>query len=102
LIEGFDCRLLVDTGSPVSILSEPFFFSKVPIRNELPTKTKTTVHTADGTELKIKGKIKAKMKLGKFSLEQELIVAKIDDLAGILGIWISLKSKTRKYMPGNR
>lgn len=25
LIEGFDCRLLVDTGSPVSILSEPFF-----------------------------------------------------------------------------
>jgi hypothetical protein len=26
------------------------------------------------------------MKLGKFSLEQELIVAKIDDLAGILGM----------------
>jgi hypothetical protein len=36
--------------------------------------------------LRIKGKIKAKMKLGKFSLEQELIVAKIDDLAGILGM----------------
>ena len=26
------------------------------------------------------------MKLGKFSVEQELIVAKIDDLAGILGM----------------
>jgi hypothetical protein len=36
--------------------------------------------------LRIKGKIKAKMKLGKFSLEQELIVARIDDLAGILGM----------------
>jgi hypothetical protein len=36
--------------------------------------------------LRIKGKIKAKMKLGKFSLEQELIMAKIDDLAGILGM----------------
>jgi hypothetical protein len=36
--------------------------------------------------LRIKGKIKAKMKLGKFSLEEELIVAKIDDLAGILGM----------------
>jgi hypothetical protein len=34
--------------------------------------------------LRIKGKIKAKMKLEKFSLEQELIVAKVDDLAGIL------------------
>ena len=83
-IESFDCRLLVDTGFPVSILSEPFSFSKVPNRNELLTETKTTVHTADGTVLRIKGKIKAKMKLEKFSLEQELIVAKIDDLAGIL------------------
>jgi uncharacterized protein (UPF0216 family) len=47
--------------------------------HELLTETKTTVHTADGTELRIKGKIKAKMKLGKFSLEQDLIVSKIDD-----------------------
>jgi hypothetical protein len=86
LIESFDCRLLVDTGFPVSILSEPFSFSKVPNRNELLTEAKTTVHTADGTELRIKGKIKTKMKLGKFFLEQELIVAKIDDLAGIFGM----------------
>ena len=28
------------------------FFSKVPIRDELLTETKTTVHTADGTELR--------------------------------------------------
>ena len=36
--------------------------------------------------MRIKGTIKAKMKLGKFSLEQELILAKIDDLTGILGM----------------
>jgi hypothetical protein len=69
---------------PDILLKGTFSFSKVPNRNELLTETKTTVHTADGTVLRIKGKIKAKMKLEKFSLEQELIVAKVDDLAGIL------------------
>jgi hypothetical protein len=40
LIEGFDCRLLVDTGSPVNILSEPFFSRKFLIGTNYSQKRK--------------------------------------------------------------
>ena len=40
LIEGFDCRFLVDTGSPVSILSEPFFSRKFLIGTNYSQKRK--------------------------------------------------------------
>ncbi|CAG2236597.1 unnamed protein product [Mytilus edulis] len=84
-INELKCKLLVDTGSPVCILSEQLF-KKLNKGTSLLTKSSTSVHTADGTALDIKGKIDIKLKIGKLCLDQELIVAKIDNLSGILGM----------------
>ncbi|CAC5419775.1 unnamed protein product [Mytilus coruscus] len=91
-VNELNCKLLVDTGSPVCILSEQLF-EKLNKGKSLLTKSGTSVHTADGTALDIKGKIDIKLKIGKLCLDQELIVAKIDNLSGEK---INFKKETSK------
>lgn len=76
----------MDTGSPVCIISEGLFAKLVNTSDSLLSETSTTVHTADGSALKVKGTLKAKLKIGKLCVEQELIVANIEELSGILGM----------------
>lgn len=84
-INSNPCKLLVDTGSPVCVISTDIFASLKVDQTELQS-TNAILQTADGTQLCVKGKIKAKIKMGKAKFEQEVIVANIDELAGILGM----------------
>ena len=83
-INGSKCKLLVDTGSPVCIISETLF-SGLNDKIGLLRHTNTTIHTADGSALTVKGKIGVQLKIGPLCLDQE-IIAKIDDISGILGM----------------
>jgi len=84
-INGSKCKLLVDTGSPVCIISETLF-SGLNDKKGLLKHTNTTIHTADGSVLTVKGKIGVQLKIGPLCLDQEIIVAKLDDISGILGM----------------
>ncbi|CAC5417407.1 unnamed protein product [Mytilus coruscus] len=49
-------------------------------------KTDTSLYTADGTKLVVKGQVNVHVKLGTENCKQNVIVANIEDLAGILGM----------------
>ncbi|CAC5381297.1 unnamed protein product [Mytilus coruscus] len=84
-INSTPCKLLVDTGSPVCVISSKLFNTMEVDKTELQ-KTDTALYTADGTKLVVKGQVSVQVKLGTENCKQNVIVANIEELAGILGM----------------
>ncbi|CAC5367719.1 unnamed protein product [Mytilus coruscus] len=84
-INSTQCKLLVDTGSPVCVISSKLFNTMDVDKTELQ-KTDTALYTADGTKLVVKGQVNVQVKLGTEIFKQNVIVANIEELAGILGM----------------
>ncbi|CAC5382207.1 unnamed protein product [Mytilus coruscus] len=84
-INSTPCKLLVDTGSPVCVISSKLFNTMEIDKTELQ-KTDTALYTADGTKLVVKGQVNVQVKLGTEIFKQNVIVVNIEELAGILGM----------------
>lgn len=84
-INKVPCKLLVDTGSPVCVLSAQIFRKLGVEEGELQA-TNLSLHTADGNSLKIIGKVQVCINIGPHSFDQDVIIAELADLAGILGM----------------
>ena len=81
-----DLKLLVDTGSPYSILSTAFF-DKIQNKHELKLASNSVRLTAaDGSHLDISGKVTLSFYINGIPFEQEFIIAKIAGIVGILGM----------------
>lgn len=88
-INEIKCKLLIDTGSPVSLLSKEVFEKfKISQLEEI----ESTMTTANGNELKVKGKCHLPIKMEHFKYKQDMIVADLDGISGILGMDIFEKN----------
>ena len=81
---GQFCRLLVDSGSPVSILSLKEFH-RLGLSVTSLHKAGTSLTGADGKGLEVKGEITLSFEIGSLTFEQSFVVASLDSLPGILG-----------------
>lgn len=91
-INEIKCKLLIDTGSPVSLLSKEVFEKfKISQLEEI----ESTMTTANGNELKVKGKCHLPIKMEHFKFKQDMIVADLDGISGILGM--DFFEKNNKY-----
>jgi len=83
-IGNTNVNLLIDTGSPASLLSVEIFemlgFDKSILQIENPLLT-----GANGGEIEVYGKAKIKFDLNSTPLEHEFVIAKLD-MQGILGM----------------
>jgi predicted aspartyl protease len=79
-INKVPCKLLVDTSSPVSVLSSQIFRKLGVEEGELQA-TNLALHTADGNSLNIIGKVQVCINIGPHSLDQDVIIAELADLA---------------------
>ena len=78
--------LLVDTGSPYSILSQKQF-EKLQNKHAIKLSDQPVKLTAaDGSQLGISGKAKIKFRTENICYEQDFIVARIQGIIGILGM----------------
>ena len=78
--------LLVDTGSPYSILSQKQF-EKLQNKHAIKLSNQPVKLTAaDGSQLEISGKAKIKFHTENICYEQDFIVARIQGIIGILGM----------------
>ncbi|CAC5387925.1 PNPLA8 [Mytilus coruscus] len=84
-INSTPCKLLVDIGSPVCVVSSKLYNTMEVDKTELQ-KTDTALYTADGTKHVVKGQVNVQVKLGTEIFKQNVIVANIEELAGILGM----------------
>ena len=84
-INSLKLDMLVDTGSPVTIISLEIA-EMLGIRSSELSRVATTLLTADGNKMDIKGKVKCKMKIDKIFVEQDVIVAQLSKLKGIIGM----------------
>ena len=75
---------LIDTGSTVSVLSSKVVSMIGRTTNLQPVVEKLT--TANGQELKLKGKLELQIQLEHLDFSQAFIVAEIDEELGILGM----------------
>ena len=79
-------KLLMDTGSPYSILSLKYF-EKLQSSNDMKLiRDDIKLTAADGSPLEIAGKTKVQFQSENVIFEQELIVANIKGIIGILGM----------------
>lgn len=83
-INNVKVKFLVDTGSPVSLISNETF-KKLKLDSPL-NKISSTLSTANGNLLTVKGKCTLNIEIGPFEVTQELIVADIKGSSGILGM----------------
>ncbi|XP_033756118.1 uncharacterized protein LOC117338864 [Pecten maximus] len=79
------CRLLVDSGYPVSILSLKEFH-RLGLSVASLHKADTSLTAADGRGLEVQGEIILSFKVGNLTFEHGFIVASLDNLPGILGV----------------
>ena len=79
-------KILLDTGSPYSILSQKFF-EKLQASHDIKLSKKTIKLTAaDGSHLQIRGKVKLQFQSENLTFEQSFIIATIQGIVGILGM----------------
>ena len=78
-------NMLVDTGSPVTIISSDMI-GMLGVRPSDLSRADKTLHTADGNQMNVKGKIKCKMKINDFSTEYPVVFAQLSKLSGIIGM----------------
>ena len=69
-INSLKLDMLVDTGFPVTIISHEIA-EMLGIRSSELSRVATTLLTADGNKMDIKGKVKCKMKIDKIFVEQD-------------------------------
>ena len=79
-------KLLLDTGSPYSILSHTCFKNLENQHNIKLTKEVMKLTAADGSHLDISGKVQLEFQAEGITFKQEFIIAKIKGIAGILGM----------------
>lgn len=99
--------ILVDSGSPVTLISYEYFESLGDRKPGLRS-VETTLTSAGGNSLEVIGKSEFRIKLGKHTYNHEILVVKLgsDRLRGILGMdFLSQKSavlfsKSRKLKIG--
>ena len=77
--------MLIDTGSPVCGLSTKVF-EKLNIRKDNLKETSVALQTASGTDLDVLGEIDLKLKIGIKTVSQAFIVAKLENIEGIVGM----------------
>ncbi|KAK3091854.1 hypothetical protein FSP39_023181 [Pinctada imbricata] len=85
MLEGQPCKMLIDTGSPVSILSEDVA-QKIGIDIQNLSKTEVKLNGAEGSEISTKGVLECSLGLGSRSFAVAMIVAGLASYDGILGI----------------
>ena len=76
---------LIDTGSPVTLISEKII-ENLGIGSSGLSGVASTLSTADGNNMKVLGQIKCKMKIGTKFFDHELIVTQLGKLKGIIGM----------------
>ncbi|CAG2199128.1 unnamed protein product [Mytilus edulis] len=83
-IDEIDVKFLVDTGSPVSLISFDTF-EKLKLSSQLIS-LDSILTTANGNALSVKGKCILNIAIGPLLVKQEVIVADIKGSSGILGM----------------
>ena len=84
-VHGVTSRLLIDNGSPVSILSYAEFLN-LGLDERSLQRFEPKLTTANGGKLEVEGWVPLSFQVGSTTFEQSFIVATIDSLAGILGM----------------
>lgn len=79
------CRMLIDTGSPVSIIAYADFL-KLGLEEMSLQKIETSLTTVDGNKLDVKGYVTLEFRMNSLKFEQGFVVAALDNLSGILGM----------------
>ncbi|MEW8092744.1 MAG: reverse transcriptase domain-containing protein [Candidatus Thiodiazotropha endolucinida] len=81
-----ELKLLLDTGSPYSILSLKCF-EKLQAKHDIQlTSNVVQLTAADGSHLEISGKAQLEFKAEGLTFQQDFIIAKIQGIVGILGM----------------
>ncbi|CAC5414061.1 unnamed protein product [Mytilus coruscus] len=83
-IDEIDVKFLVDTGSPVSLISFDTF-EKLKLSSQLIS-LDSILTTANGNALSVKGKCILNIAIGPLLVKQEVIVVDIKGSSGILGM----------------
>ena len=83
-IKNKPCDLALDTGSPVSIMSDTFF-DTLGIDQANLKPTKVALNTADGKSLEIKGVLNVEVSLGCRVFEIDFVIANLSGISGLLG-----------------
>ncbi|XP_021375759.1 uncharacterized protein LOC110464694 [Mizuhopecten yessoensis] len=84
-VHNVTCMMLIDTGSPVSVLSYAEF-SKLGLDELSLQRFETNITTADGNQVEVKGCIPLVFEMGSNTFEQIFVVATVDNLSGMLGM----------------
>ena len=79
-------KLLLDTGSPDSILSQKYFEKLQATHDIQVSREDIKLTAADGSHLEISGKVMLQFKSENLTFKQEFIIANIKGIVGILGI----------------
>ena len=77
--------MLIDTGSPVTLISENLIESLGVGPSDL-SRVESTLSAADGNKMSVKGQINLSIKIGKSNFQQNTIVTKLGKLKAILGM----------------
>lgn len=83
-INNTKLEMLIDTGSPVTLLAENIIESLGVGLSDL-SKVESTLSAADGNKMSIKGQIKVNLKIDQSQYRQNTIVTKLGKLKGIIG-----------------
>lgn len=84
-LQKLSFKFLLDTGSAASIIDKSAF-DKLGIDTSLLQKVLTTLTSAEGSQMKIYGKIPLKFKLGNKVYTHDFIVADLYNMTGLLGM----------------
>ncbi|CAG2211125.1 unnamed protein product [Mytilus edulis] len=84
-INNTKLEMLIDTGSPVTLLAENIIESLGVGLSDL-SKVESTLSAADGNKMSIKGQIKVNLKIDQSQYRQNTIVTKLGKLKGIIGM----------------
>ena len=80
-----NCRFLIDTGSPVSIISYVDFLN-LDLEETSLQSMDTNLISVDGNNLDVKGQITLEFNIGSCKFEQDFVVSDLAHLSGILGM----------------
>lgn len=83
---GKGSRFLVDSGSAVTIISQEIYNSLPEGSRPELSSSGIVLYSASGDRLAVAGKANFRIKVGKLVYGQEAIVARLDQLSGILGV----------------
>ena len=85
LINNIKLEMIIDTGSPVTLITENIITSLRVVLSDLST-VESTLSAADGNKMSIKVQIKVNIKIGKAEYKQDAIATKLRKLKGIAGM----------------